>query len=72
MELATSINNIESVRVLLKAGVDPNAKKDGIYTPLCSSIRDNRADIFELLLANGAGKFRVSHNVFTKAPGNSQ
>ncbi|KAI2622777.1 ankyrin repeat-containing domain protein [Hypomontagnella submonticulosa] len=54
MELATSINNIESVRVLLKAGVDPNAKKDGIYTPLCSSIRDNRADIFELLLANGA------------------
>ncbi|KAI8965479.1 ankyrin repeat-containing domain protein [Daldinia sp. FL1419] len=54
MELATSINNIEAVRVLLKAGVDPNAKKDGIYTPLCSSIRDNRADIFELLLANGA------------------
>ncbi|KAI1135544.1 ankyrin repeat-containing domain protein [Hypoxylon sp. FL0543] len=54
MELATSINNIESVRVLLKAGVDPNAKKDGIYTPLCSSIRDNRADIFELLLASGA------------------
>ncbi|KAI1411626.1 ankyrin repeat-containing domain protein [Hypoxylon sp. FL1857] len=54
MELATSINNIESVRVLLRAGVDPNAKKDGIYTPLCSSIRDNRADIFELLLASGA------------------
>ncbi|KAI1630940.1 ankyrin repeat-containing domain protein [Biscogniauxia mediterranea] len=54
MELATSINNIASIRVLLKAGVDPNAKKDGIYTPLCSSIRDNREDIFELLLANGA------------------
>ncbi|XXH01020.1 hypothetical protein Hte_007371 [Hypoxylon texense] len=54
MELATSINHIESVRVLLKAGVDPNSKKDGIYTPLCSSIRDNRTDIFELLLANGA------------------
>lgn len=54
MELATSINNIDSVRVLLRAGVDPNAKKDGIYTPLCSSIRDNRSDIFELLLANGA------------------
>ncbi|KAI1802507.1 ankyrin repeat-containing domain protein [Daldinia bambusicola] len=54
MELATSINNIEAVRVLLKAGVDPNTKKDGIYTPLCSSIRDNRTDIFELLLANGA------------------
>jgi ankyrin repeat protein len=54
MELATSINNIESVKVLLKAGVDPNAKKDGVYTPLCSSIRDNRPDIFHLLLASGA------------------
>ncbi|KAL6880728.1 ankyrin repeat-containing domain protein [Trichoderma novae-zelandiae] len=54
MELATSINNIESVRVLLKAGVDPNAKKDGVYTPLCTSIRDNRMDIFQLLLGNGA------------------
>ncbi len=54
MELATSINNIESVRILLKAGVDPNAKKDGTYTPLCSAIRDNRHDIVTLLLANGA------------------
>lgn len=55
MELATSENNIDSVRVLLKANVDPNARKDGIYTPLCSAIRDDRADIFDLLLANGAG-----------------
>ncbi|KAF7875257.1 hypothetical protein EAF04_002429 [Stromatinia cepivora] len=54
MELATSINNIESVRTLLKAGVDPNAKKDGVYTPLCTSIRDDRADIFQLLLSNKA------------------
>ncbi|KAI3553469.1 hypothetical protein CABS01_12057 [Colletotrichum abscissum] len=54
MELAVSINNIESVRVLLSAGVSPNIKKDGIYTPLCTSIRDNRADIFELLLTSGA------------------
>ncbi|ESZ90496.1 hypothetical protein SBOR_9126 [Sclerotinia borealis F-4128] len=54
IELATSINNIESVRILLKAGVDPNAKKDGVYTPLCTSIRDDRADIFQLLLSNKA------------------
>ncbi|KAG6038085.1 hypothetical protein E4U41_004572 [Claviceps citrina] len=54
MELATSINNIDSVRLLLKTGVDPNAKKDGVYTPLCSSIRDNRKDIFDLLLRSGA------------------
>lgn len=54
MELATSINNLESVRILLNAGVDPNAKKDGVYTPLCTSIRDDRHDIFEVLLASGA------------------
>lgn len=54
MELATSINNIESVRILLNSGVDPNAKKDGVYTPLCSAIRDDRGDIVTLLLANGA------------------
>lgn len=54
MELATSINNIESVRILLNHGVDPNAKKDGVYTPLCSAIRDDRGDIVTLLLANGA------------------
>lgn len=41
-------------KCLLKAGVDPNAKKDGVYTPLCTSIRDNRMDIFQLLLSHGA------------------
>ncbi|KAK0390538.1 hypothetical protein NLU13_0042 [Sarocladium strictum] len=54
MELAASINNIESVKALLKAGVNPNLKKDSVYTPLCSAIRDNRADIIDLLLKNGA------------------
>ena len=54
MELAASINSIESIRILLKAGVDPNAKKDGVYTPLCTSIRDDRSDIFQLLLSSGA------------------
>jgi ankyrin repeat protein len=54
LELATSLNNMESVTILLKAGVDINAKKDGTYTPLCSAIRDNRGELVSLLLANGA------------------
>ncbi|KAJ5770668.1 uncharacterized protein N7511_002719 [Penicillium nucicola] len=54
MEQATSVNNIDAVRVLLQAGMDPNSKKDGIYTPLCSSIRDDRPDILALLLHHGA------------------
>lgn len=54
MELATSMNSIEAVTILLKANVDPNIKKDGVYTPLCSAIRDDRGDIVTLLIANGA------------------
>ncbi|KGO76175.1 hypothetical protein PITC_092000 [Penicillium italicum] len=54
MELATSVNNIDAVRILLLAGMNPNSKKDGIYTPLCSAIRDDRPDILTLLLHHGA------------------
>jgi hypothetical protein len=54
MELASSLKNIDSISVLLEAGVSPNIKKDGIYTPLCSAIRDNSVEIIDLLLANGA------------------
>lgn len=54
MEQAVGINNIEVVRVLLKAGVNPDTKKDGTYTPLCSAIRDDRPALLKLLLSNGA------------------
>ncbi|RMD42889.1 hypothetical protein DV735_g2248, partial [Chaetothyriales sp. CBS 134920] len=54
LELAASINNLASISILLAAGVSPNTKKDATYTPLCSAIRDNRADIVRMLLANGA------------------
>jgi ankyrin repeat protein len=54
MELATSVNNIESISILLKSGVSPNIRKDGVYTPLCSAIRDNRPQIVSLLLASKA------------------
>nr|OQO23279.1 hypothetical protein B0A51_08895 [Rachicladosporium sp. CCFEE 5018] len=54
LELATSINSIEAVKILLKHGVDVNAKKDGIFTPLCTAIRDDREKLVDLLLASGA------------------
>jgi hypothetical protein len=53
MELAVSINNIESVRILLKASVNPDIK-DGTYIPLCTATRDDRADLLRLLLSNRA------------------
>ncbi|KAK5044423.1 hypothetical protein LTR84_011295 [Exophiala bonariae] len=54
MELAASINNIESIQILLAAGASPDQRKDGLYTPLCSAIRDNRVDIVNLLLDHNA------------------
>jgi ankyrin repeat protein len=33
LELATSINSLDAAQILLKHGADPNAKKDGIFTP---------------------------------------
>lgn len=54
MELASSLKKLESISILMKAGVSPNVRKDGVYTPLCSAIRDNSADIVTFLLANGA------------------
>jgi len=54
MELASSLKKLESVSILIQAGVSPNIRKDGVYTPLCSAIRDNSADIVTYLLEHGA------------------
>jgi ankyrin repeat protein len=54
MELASSLKKLESIKILYEAGVSPNVRKDGVYTPLCSAIRDNSADIVTYLLEHGA------------------
>ena len=54
LELATSINSRKAIDILMKFGADVNAKKDGIYTPLCSAIRDNHEDLVDILLGAGA------------------
>lgn len=54
MELAASLKKLESVQILINAGVSPNVRKDGVYTPLCSAIRDDSMDIFTYLLEHGA------------------
>lgn len=54
LELATSINKPESARALLEAGVDANVKKDGIFSPLGTAIRDGRDELVKILLEGGA------------------
>ncbi|KAL1611193.1 hypothetical protein SLS59_000834 [Nothophoma quercina] len=54
MELASSLKKLESIKILIEAGVSPNLRKDGVYTPLCSAIRDDSRDIVAYLLENGA------------------
>jgi ankyrin repeat protein len=54
MELASSLKKLDSIKILIEAGVSPNLRKDGVYTPLCSAIRDNSPEIVSYLLAHGA------------------
>jgi hypothetical protein len=54
MELSTWHNQIECVKLLLDAGVNPNDKHKEVYTPLTTAIRDNRPEILTLLLSKGA------------------
>jgi len=54
MELAASLKKLESIKILVTHGVSPNLRKDNVYTPLCSAIRDNSPDIVTYLLENGA------------------
>lgn len=54
MELASSLKKLDSIKILIEAGVSPNLRKDGVYTPLCSAIRDDSREIVTYLLENGA------------------
>jgi ankyrin repeat protein len=54
MELASSLKKLESIKILIEAGVSPNLRKDCVYTPLCSAIRDDSREIVTYLLENGA------------------
>ena len=47
-----SVSNIDGLYA--NSSPDPNAKKDGIFTPLCTAIRDDRGDLLDLLIAAGA------------------
>jgi ankyrin repeat protein len=46
--------NLESVRLLLAHGADPNAVQAGGFTPLFSAATAHRRDLAELLIAQGA------------------
>ena len=54
MELAVYYNKIDTVKLMLDAGVDPNEKMSDCYSPLTTSIRDNHPEIMSLLLSRGA------------------
>ncbi|KAJ8107680.1 hypothetical protein OPT61_g8701 [Boeremia exigua] len=69
MELAASLKKLDSVKILINAGVSPNVRKDGAYTPLASAIRDNSADIVTYLLEHGADpNMKASLQVQTYTP----
>ena len=54
IELAVWGNNLESVKILLEAGVPIDEKHQNCYTPLTTAVRDNRPEMLAFLLAHGA------------------
>ncbi len=46
--------NPETIRLLLAAGADPNARQTAGYTALFSAAAANRRDLAEILIAHGA------------------
>ena len=46
--------NPETIRMLLAAGADPNARQTAGYTALFSAAAANRRDLAEILIAHGA------------------
>jgi ankyrin repeat protein len=66
MVIATYSNCIESVKLLLDAGVDPNEKLQETYSPLTTAIRDNHPEILALLLSRGADPNLMGEDVPVK------
>jgi uncharacterized protein len=46
--------NAETVRLLLDAGADPNARQTAGFTPIFSAAAANRRDLAEILVSHGA------------------
>ncbi len=46
--------NAETIRLLLDAGADPNARQTGGFTAIFSAAAANRRDLAEILVAHGA------------------
>jgi ankyrin repeat protein len=53
MEMAVVAGHIESIKLLLAAGVSVEDKNGGVFSPLTTAIREDRKDIVRFLLDEG-------------------
>jgi uncharacterized protein len=67
LHAAVASRNIDSMRLLLAAGADPNARQQVGYTPLMGAAGGGREDILDLLLAGGADPGAVAEDGKTAA-----
>ena len=50
IEQAVQVNQLESIKMLLKAGVSVEDKTGGVFSPLTTALREQRKDIVRFLL----------------------
>ena len=53
MEMAVVANQLESIKLLLKAGVSVEDRNGGVFSPLTTAIREERKEIVHFLLVSG-------------------
>ena len=52
MEMAVVANQLESIKLLLKAGVSVEDRNGGVFSPLTTAIREERKEIVHFLLVS--------------------
>jgi ankyrin repeat protein len=62
LHAAVAARNVESVRLLLERGADPNARQQVGYTPLMGAAGSGIDELVSLLLARGADPSAVSED----------
>lgn len=64
MEMAVVANQLESIKLLLKAGVSVEDRNGGVFSPLTTAIREEHKEIVRYLLVRSPCFVKEHHLVY--------